>query len=85
MDNSFRRCLTERKHHLSICAERLEGLSPLKKIQSGYAYVTDDKGKNIRSIKQTKAGGQLNIRVTDGMIKAETINTETMKEVGLDS
>ena len=78
IDNTFKRKLKDRKHRLGIFIEKLEGLSPLKKIQSGYAYVTDDKGHNVKSILGTKEGDMLNIRVTDGIINAKTVLTETL-------
>ena len=37
------------KHRLALAAERLNGMSPLKKLESGFAYVSSG-GKNIKSI-----------------------------------
>ncbi len=68
LQNSFGRNFEKRKRSLELYAERLEGLSPLKKLQSGYAYVSDENGRNIRHISQVSPGNRLNIRVTDGTI-----------------
>lgn len=61
------------KHRLSLAAERLNGLSPLGKLESGFAYVSDGSGKNIRSIEGVKQGEVLEIVVCDGQIKAEVL------------
>ena len=76
LKNSFERKFENRKRSLELFAERLEGLSPLKKLQSGYAYVSDKSGKNIRNISQVSPGDKLNIRVTDGTITADVVKTE---------
>ena len=68
VNSLFNRIFDRKKHALGLYAEKLEGLSPLKKIQSGYAYVSDINEKNVKSIGQVKKGDMLNIRVTDGII-----------------
>lgn len=68
LDNRFNLLFDKRKRSLELLAERLEGLSPLKKLQSGYAYVSDDSGRNIKSISGINDGDILNIQVTDGTI-----------------
>lgn len=64
------RLLQSRKHLLEITAERLKGLSPLEKLSSGYSYVTDEEGRNIRSVRQVKAGQSVTVRVSDGSFRA---------------
>ena len=70
LDNLFMRLLDKRKHTVKLYAEKLEGFSPLKKIQSGYAYVTDKEDRNVKSISGISTGDLLNIRVTDGIIRS---------------
>jgi len=63
------RTLLDRKHHeLALYIERLKGLSPLEKLNSGFSYVEDSKGQNIRSVAQASVGQELTIRVRDGII-----------------
>ncbi|MCM1540979.1 MAG: exodeoxyribonuclease VII large subunit [Blautia sp.] len=64
------RILESRKNRLMICLERLKGLSPLEKLGSGYAYMTGEKGENIRSISQVSVGEKIRIQVKDGQIGA---------------
>ncbi|MCR5331912.1 MAG: exodeoxyribonuclease VII large subunit [Lachnospiraceae bacterium] len=80
LDNNFKRLFDRKKHLLKLYAERLEGFSPLKKIRSGYAYVTDDEERNIKSIRGVSKGDPLNIRVTDGMIRSVVENIEPLNE-----
>ncbi len=63
--------LNSSKHGLALAARSLEGLSPLRRLEAGYAYVTDEEGHNIKSLAETQIGATLDIRVTDGSLKAQ--------------
>jgi exodeoxyribonuclease VII large subunit len=63
--------LERRKHVLAVLAEKLDGLSPLKKLSSGYAFVRDEKGQNIRNIQQLSPGDELSIHLLGGKAKAK--------------
>ena len=67
MDNS----LKGSKEHFIKASARLEGLSPLKRLSEGYAFVEDEEGRGLRSVSQTKIGEELGINVIDGKISAE--------------
>ncbi len=67
--------LREKRHLLAVDIERLKALSPLDKLQSGFSYISDENGKNVRSIEGINAGDRLEINVRDGVIDAEVINT----------
>lgn len=72
-----------RKHsELRICAERLNGRSPLLKLSSGYSYVSDADGKAVKSIKNVKADDVLTINVTDGKVTTKVLSTEGQGENG---
>lgn len=71
LKEAINRLLEQKKHRLSIQIERMEGLSPLKKLQQGYSYVADKTGKNIRDIHQVQNGQELEIYVTNGKIFTE--------------
>lgn len=62
--------LERKKYRLAILAERLEGMSPLKKLSQGYAFLTDEQKEPIKSVKKVKKGQKLMISVTDGDILA---------------
>ena len=63
--------LTDRKHKIALNAERLDGVSPLKKLQQGYSYTEASDGKALRSVSQVAPSDLLLIHVTDGTIQAE--------------
>ena len=64
--------LTAYRHRLALAAERLNGCSPLAKLSSGYSYVTDENGKNIRSAEQLQTGDRLRIYMMDGTAEVRT-------------
>lgn len=64
-----------KKHMLALYIERMKGLSPLERLSSGFSYVEDRVGRNVRSIDNIKTGDELTVRVKDGSI--HTIVTET--------
>ncbi len=68
----MRRILDRRRHELAIYIERMKGLSPLEKLSSGYSYVEDQAGRNVRSVRQVREGQDITIRVKDGRIQART-------------
>lgn len=59
----------EKKHELMLYARTLEGLSPTKKISSGYAYL-ETKGKSIKSVEQVHISDEIFVHVSDGKMKA---------------
>lgn len=74
--------LTERKHQMQLYAGRLEGCSPLRKLQQGYSYTELPDGKALRSITQIRPGETVAIHVTDGRVLAQTVKTEPMERNG---
>ena len=69
--------LREKKHHLQILLEKWEGLSPIRKLQQGYAYVENRDGRNVSSIRHVRKGETLHIEVTDGVIHTEVTGTQS--------
>ena len=63
--------LAEKRHEVAIFAERMERLSPLRKLSGGYAYVTDSKEKALLCVSQVERGDEVTIQLLEGKIKAE--------------
>ncbi len=82
LEAAMERILSQARSHTALYAERLEGLSPLKKLSQGYAYVTDEKGRCVTKTGQVKPGDALNIRVSDGAIHAVARDTASMGQSG---
>lgn len=74
--------LTEQKYRLELCAEKLDGLSPLKKLKQGYSYTQLSDGKALRSISQIRPGDPVTIHVTDGTVLARAEKTEKLERNG---
>lgn len=63
--------LMRRRHAMQLYIERMRGLSPLEKLSSGYSYMEDEDGRNIRSIEQINVGDCIAVRLKDGRIRAQ--------------
>ncbi|WP_029231211.1 exodeoxyribonuclease VII large subunit [Butyrivibrio sp. VCB2006] len=66
------------RHRLDVDIERMKGLSPLDRLMGGYSYAVDADGKNLRSIKAVNKGDEMSLYVSDGVIKAEVLETQEM-------
>lgn len=71
MENKIR----ETRHQFSIYVEKMKGLSPLDKLNQGYAYVQAEDGKTLKSVEQVNDGDRLSVYVSDGVITAKVLKT----------
>ncbi len=65
------RLLEDKKYRLQLLAGRLDGMSPLKRLESGFAYFSDLEGNRIESVKKLAPGDQVDITLADGRVRAE--------------
>ncbi|MBR2531597.1 MAG: exodeoxyribonuclease VII large subunit [Lachnospiraceae bacterium] len=72
----MRGALEDRRHRLQVTAVRLDGLSPLKKMGGGYGYITDGRGKSIRSVQDVRKGARMMTYVRDGRIVSDVVAAE---------
>lgn len=63
--------LTDARHELAIKAERLKGLSPLEKISSGYAWISDGQDRHLSKAADLEKGQIITVRFADGKAAAE--------------
>ncbi len=61
------------KHQREIYIQKLNGLSPLNKLQGGYAYTADEEGHHIDSVRQLRDGQTLTLTFSDGSASARII------------
>ncbi len=78
MEQLMQGIFTDKKHYVAILSERMERVSPLRKLSSGYAYVTGSDGKAITAVTQVQCGDEVTIHVLDGRIKAEVKKIENV-------
>ena len=72
---SIDRALEQSSHRLALAAQRMDGLSPLKKIRQGYAYLSGQDGSAVKSVRGLQAGDALRAYVSDGWIDAQVTQT----------
>lgn len=78
MENAMDGRIDQAKHRMALLAQRLDGLSPLKKLSSGYAFIRDGQGKSIKNISQLKQEDEITLHVIGGSAKARV--TEVYKQ-----
>ena len=78
LTNRMEHLIELRRHRLALLSERLEGVSPLKKLAQGYSYVTDENGHTLTDTENVKAGDHVKIRLLKGALEAEV--TEVLHE-----
>lgn len=71
MDALMKRSVMENRHRMQLFATALEQISPLARLSGGYGFVTDEDGRNVRSVRQVSAGDLIFIQLPDGRIEAE--------------
>ena len=67
--------LLKKRHVLNIYIERFKGLSPLEKLNQGYAYA-EVNGKTLNSIRNVNKGDEVNVYIRDGLVKTCVVDTE---------
>lgn len=73
--------LKDCRHGMALLAGRLDAVSPLKRLESGYAYVADENGSMLDSVKKLKTGDAVTVTMKDGNILARVEEiTESAKE-----
>lgn len=78
LQSAMERRLRDNRHRLAIYVEQLKGLSPLDKLNQGYAYAADDSGRTLSSVRQIEPGDYMTVYVKDGRIRAQV----TEKSIG---
>jgi len=82
MRQAFSDKIKDRRHMLALYAERLDGCSPLKKLQQGYSYTESPDGKALTSVTQVREGDAVTIHVTDGTVVARTEEIRSLERNG---
>ncbi|MCL1633981.1 exodeoxyribonuclease VII large subunit [Luteimonas sp. SX5] len=70
------RRLQQHALHLRALARSLEAVSPLATVARGYAILQHDDGRIVRSVGDTKAGDELDARLSDGRLRVRVEGTD---------
>lgn len=68
--------LMQKKHEMELSAERLEALSPIRKLSQGYSFVADEAGRGISDVERLDRGDTLYIHMLNGNVTAEVTEIE---------
>lgn len=69
----IKRCAAENRNRLRLYASKLEGLSPLKKLDMGYGYIENSEGNRIVSAGQVSSDDEITVYLKDGSIRSKVI------------
>ncbi len=76
LERSMQEILRKKRHQLEMYAARLDGCSPLKKLQGPYAFLSRSDGKPICSVDDVQVEDQIEAQLLDGKITARVCGTE---------
>ena len=66
LSNAMIGLIESKRNHFSVMTAQLEGASPLQSLSRGYALVTNEDGRNIKSVKKIKTGASVKTKLSDG-------------------
>lgn len=67
----MKKLLDDSRYRLNVLAGRLDGMSPLKRLESGFAYVSGADGKMVDSVERVAPGDRVDITLADGTVKTK--------------
>ena len=73
LDDTVDSLIINSRHNLENCANRLDGLSPAKRLAAGYSYVTSENGKNITKSAQVEIDDRLRVYLSEGIVDAKVV------------
>ena len=77
LQNAMESRLRDSRHRLALYVEQMKGLSPLDKLNQGYAYAADDTGATLTSVKQVAVGDRMTVYVKDGRLSAQITDKQS--------
>ena len=69
----IKRCAAENRNRLRLYASKLDGLSPLRKLDMGYGYIENSEGNRIVSAGQVSSDDEITVYLKDGSIRSKVI------------
>ena len=70
-DDSVVRMISDGGKELNRWSLMLSGLDPMRVLDRGYSFVTDDTGRTVMSVSGLKTGSGITVTMRDGIVKAE--------------
>ena len=69
----IKRCAADNRNRLRLYASKLDGLSPLRKLDMGYGYIENSEGNRIVSARQVSEDDEITVYLKDGSIRSKVI------------
>ena len=66
LSNAIIGLIESKRNRFSVMTAQLEGASPLQSLSRGYALVTNEDDRNIKSVKKIKIGASVKTKLSDG-------------------
>ena len=76
LERQMHEFLQKKRHQLEMYAAKLDGCSPLKKLQGSYAFLSRMDGRPIQSVMQVQVDDTIQAQLLDGKITAIVCRTE---------
>ncbi|MCR5272239.1 MAG: exodeoxyribonuclease VII large subunit [Lachnospiraceae bacterium] len=80
LDKAIQNKILSQRNLIAVLTERLDGLSPAKRLKSGFAYVENDKGKKVNLVRDLNKNDKVSLYFSDGHATATIENTFIDKE-----
>lgn len=71
--------LEHKQHQYQLLLQKLEALSPMKKLSMGYALIEDGDHNKINSVEQIKVSDKVSIHIKDGVIETEVMEVRNVE------
>lgn len=81
MSRQMNHLIEQKKAELSVAAAKLNAQSPLEKLGGGYAFVTNEKGAPLCSVKEVAPDQPLFVYVKDGVVQANTVQVKPVSRI----
>ena len=77
METASEGMILRRREKMRLLSQRLDGLSPLKQMRRGYAFVTDEEGITVTNAACLSEGEKLNLYLSDGRVRVIVDHIDT--------
>lgn len=77
LNHNFTNYIKNVEKRFALNIAKLDAYSPLKILSRGYGVISDENNNSIKSIKNVNLNDKINIKLSDGLIKA---NVDSIKE-----
>ena len=77
LDDAMDAKIVRVRHSLENYANKLDGLSPAKRLSGGYSYIVDASGANVTKSSQLRADDVIKVYLSEGSFDAKVLSVDT--------